>query len=876
MKAEENLTVINVARVLVLSAVFGLAAAYAPEPGLLALLGASAILSLAWYAWERIGLLPPTKYPRTTYVPTFLDLATLTILAYFTGGLGSFVIGGHYFSIAIGSTNKRINHGLYALAVSFAMLAGMGALELFGILEPFNAIGPIHPLTPGTMAFTLACWLAVGGALHAVIRRIRMEEISLEGLVRDSEARYRLIADNARDVIWRLDLATLRYLYVSPSVTIARGISQEAAQAETLEESLCPESYSRLSRSIDEARRGARADPGIRIVEEIRQPKAGGGHADMEASATFIYDAAGTPIELLGASRDISQKLKTREQDETIKLLLSESGRESEDCIWETDEKGAISSCPESMAARLGKPGQSLVGTGAVEAFADASPADDEAIDGRLARLSAALSGREPFSELLVRFGPAREPRYWSLAGRPRFGIDGELSGWRVAGRDVTRTVLHAEEMERLAWVDQATGLGNRADLLRRIDGFFAESPEGGGSSPGSALLALVHIENMKLVNSVFGHAMGDEAIGVFARRVKFICGEFGGIPNRVDGADFSIFISSAGPTTADDLEGSIQILREPVVLYAQTIELEVRIGAAGTGPDSDSAEALLQAAEGALNHARAARVSQTKRFDAEMAASERRGKDILGEIQDAMDRKEFRLLYQPQVIAATGGLAGAESLVRWHNKRMGLVSPGEFIPIAERNGYIVSLGAWIQFQACKDALLWPKPWKVAVNVAAAQLLNRNFSRSVLQILESTGLPPERLKLEITESSLVAESGQAREQLERLRSERIRIALDDFGTGYSSLSYLKELPIDELKIDQSFVRAIGETERSAAIVETIIRLAKNLGLSITAEGAETERQAAVLRELGCDYIQGYLYSKPIPSEDLAAFGIARG
>lgn len=750
MTNDENYSPIHLARIAILTVVTGLVASFAGKPMLVWAMGASTTLAIAWFFWEKAGLYPPSRYPRTAFIPTFLDLASLTALAYFTGGLSSFAIAGHYFPIAIGSTNKRINHGLYALLVSFTMIAAMGALELLGA-GPVNVLGPAYRLSPLSMAFILACWLAVGSALHIMIRGLRLREAALESRIRESEAMHRLLAE------------------------------------------------------------------------------------------------------------------RSRERDETIKLLLSEAGKDSLDCIWETDPSGIITSCPPELAARLGAPDKSLEGSGIVEALADASQGDEGARD-LLSKLSSVLSMAAPFSELSIRFGGVREPKYWRLAGRPKLEADGSLLGWRLVGRDVTGAVVHAEELERLAWVDQPTGLGNRADLLRRMDSFFAAD---GGAS---ALLALIHIENMKLVNSVFGHTMGDEALAVFGRRVKFICGEFSGASNRVDGADFAIFIAQTGPSTLDDLENSIQILREPVVLGAQVIELEVRIGAATTGVDADSTESLLQAAEGALNLARSSRSSQTRRFDAEMAAVNRRAKDILGEFQDAMDRKEFRLLYQPQVDTSTGLLASAESLVRWHNQKLGLVSPGEFIPVAERNGYIVSLGAWIQFQACKDALLWPRPWRVAVNVAAAQLLNRNFSRSVLQILENAKLPPERLKVEITESAMIAESGQVREQLERLRAERIRIALDDFGTGYSSMSYLKELPIDELKIDQSFVRAIDGTERSMAIVATIIRLAKSLGLSITAEGAETDTQTRALRELGCDYIQGYFYSKPIPADDLVAFG----
>jgi len=999
-KPENDFYFVNIIRVVFLGSMTILVSIFVREPVLILGLGLTTVLSVFWYFWERIGLFPFQRYPRSAYLPTFIDLAIISFSAVFTGGIGSFIIGGYFLSIAVSSMNRRINHGIFTLAVSFLLIVAMGIVSYVGWLPTYNVFGYYSKPAPGTIISILICWLAIGTTLYYIIRKQTLREIELgktleaekrriddqaqelgtyfyqsplsiivterdgsiikvssraeaetgyasdelvgnnprqlksgktppevytglwstinagkpwhgefinrtksgeeycerasispifdsdgriakfiaikenitetkkaEARLRESEARYRLIAENTHDVIWRLDLETLRYSYISPSIFKARGLTVDEAMAETLEESLSPESYTRLSRRIDEARQVNKSSLNESIVEQVRQPHADGSFIDMEMSVAIIADEAGKPAELLGVSRDVSQRLKSQEQDETIKLLLSEYREAEGDCIWETDAKGTIVTCPAGMAEGLGKKGQVLEGTGAVEAFADATRDGDPTSWERLDRFSAALLNPSPFKDVVIRFGSTRAPRYWSLSGRPKLAPDGLMEGWRIVSRDVTRTIVHSEEMERLAWVDRATELGNREALLRELDTFFGQ-----GKVPG--ILAIIHIENLKRVNAVFGQVLGNEALVIFARRIRFICGEFSGYPSRIDGAEFAIFMPAAEPLTVDDLESSMQILREPVVLGTQTVELEVRSGAAMSGAEVNSAELLFQAAEEALNHARSSRMYQTKRFDTEMSATNRRRNDILAQFQDALEHKEFRILYQPQVETSTGKLTGAEALVRWHSERLGLINPGEFIPIAEQNGYIVSLGAWIQFQACKDAAFWPEAWRVAVNVAAGQLMNKNFSRSVMQILKNAGLPPERLKIEITESSLIEESGQVREQLERLRSDGIRIALDDFGTGYSSLSYLKDLPIDELKIDQSFIRAMDGTERSTAIVATIIQLAKSLGLTTTAEGAETAAHADILKSLGCDYIQGYLYSRPVPDDELVTFGLS--
>ncbi len=701
---------------------------------------------------------------------------------------------------------------------------------------------------------------------YLAIKEDVTEKKRIEFLLRDSEAKYRMIAENTHDIIWKLDLATFRFTYVSPAVRTVRGWSVEEALSETLEESVAVESYPRLLRIIDEHRRGDQDGAGRRFVEQYRQTRRGGGFVDLELSATFILNEAGDSVELLGISRDITQRLKNQEQTETIQLLLGDFREDSGDSLLETDRKGIITSCPESLTRALGESARHLRSAGLIEAIADTCPDPGDEDRARLDRLSAALSTPQPFREHLVRLGTGRELKYLSLNGRPVIEADGSLQGWQIVSRDVTGMILHTEELERIAWVDQTTGLQNRAALQASLARFFAER------LPGSTgVLTLVHLQNIKPLKSIFGHVIGDEVLTVIARRIKFLSGEYGGSAARTGDADFAFFVAQPSQTYLTDMESSLQILNEPVLVSGHTIDVAIRTGAALTGDGAETVDDLFFGAEHALNHAVDSQLKSTKLFDASLAAQARRKTDILGLLPDAIDAREFEMLYQPQIAVATGLVGGAESLVRWNSPKIGRVSPVEFIPVAEQNGLIISLGAWIQKRACEDAVLWPQHWKVAVNVAAAQLTNRNFARSVVGIMEQSGLAPERLKIEITESSLIAENRQVREQLEQLRSERIRVALDDFGTGFSSLSYLKDLPIDELKIDQSFVRAMDSGARSVAIVETILRLARDLGLSTTAEGVETTAQAAILRELGCDYYQGYLYAKPLSREELLAF-----
>jgi len=234
-------------------------------------------------------------------------------------------------------------------------------------------------------------------------------------------------------------------------------------------------------------------------------------------------------------------------------------------------------------------------------------------------------------------------------------------------------------------------------------------------------------------------------------------------------------------------------------------------------------------------------------------------------DLRAAHAARQFELWYQPQVDASTGDVRGFEALIRWRHPDRGLVSPADFIPLAEEIGLVVTLGEWVIREACAEAAAWPDDLRVAVNVSAAQFVSRNLEGVVLSSLAQSGLSPRRLELEITESVLLTDTDATLETLHRLRALGVRISMDDFGTGYSSLSYLRRFPFDKIKIDRSFVKELATNPESAVIVETVAELAAKLGMATTAEGVETDEQLALVRQKGCTEVQGYLFSPPRPA-----------
>lgn len=415
---------------------------------------------------------------------------------------------------------------------------------------------------------------------------------------------------------------------------------------------------------------------------------------------------------------------------------------------------------------------------------------------------------------------------------------------------------------------DELTELANTRNLRTRLAEHFERFATAIPDMPPGGL-ALIKLENFKVINSIFGPKVGDAVLRSVARRLREFAEQHGHYAARVESSTFALFFQGLR-VTEEPLQQVLARLHEQLQLEDGNLEVRACAGYAECGGDASSAEALYQCAEFALALARESGSQSVRIYDSQMARAARRSLALVNGLELALSRDEFTLLYQPQVDVRTGRVTGAEALIRWENASLGKIMPSEFIPLAEQNGQILAMGSWILERACRDASRWPENWKVSVNISSGQFFDRNFESHLERALSVSGLAPERLKLEITESVLIGDESSVVDLLQSIRARRVTISMDDFGTGYSSLSYLKNIPIDELKIDRSFVIAMAEDPNAEAIVETIIHLARLLKLTTTAEGVETSSQAQALRALGCDCFQGYLYGKPMPVEDFVA------
>lgn len=428
------------------------------------------------------------------------------------------------------------------------------------------------------------------------------------------------------------------------------------------------------------------------------------------------------------------------------------------------------------------------------------------------------------------------------------------------------------EKYRILAHRDPLTGLPNRV-LLAELLAHTIQHAE--RTHTQFALLSL-DLDNFKTINESLGHSQGDQLLVEVGKRLQRLLPDSDAIA-RTGGDEFEIILEYKENMPWVDLlaQRMIDALGDPFILDGHSVYVGASIGIALYPADGTSVETLQSSADAALHHAKAQGRGVMRFFSPEMSSRAKTRLTLEAELRHAFDHDEFRLYYQPQVDLLSGRVVGLEALVRWEHPVRGIISPDEFIPLAEESGLIVRLGDWVLHEACRQIKLWSTvglaPRQTAVNVSAVQLSRGNLVESVRHALELSGIVPEQLELEITESFVMANRDQSFKSLAEIKALGVRLSIDDFGTGYSSLAYLQQLEVHKLKVDMSFVRDMLTNSSNASIVKAVIALGHSLGLEIIAEGVEEEEQAVHLRALQCDVIQGYLISRPLPTDEMTRF-----
>ncbi|GAA2542243.1 EAL domain-containing protein [Winogradskya consettensis] len=599
-----------------------------------------------------------------------------------------------------------------------------------------------------------------------------------------------------------------------------------------------------------------------------------------QSSAVIAYTRSALILLIVGRqlltlleNRGLTRNLETRVADRTAELYASEQRfhalvQHSSDVVTVVGVDSEVLYQSESVQRVFGYPAQVLTGRRLTSVITPEAAS-------RLADALLSVSGR-PYAttvlELTVRHRDRRlrqaEITITNLLGDPNVG------GLVLNTRDISERMELQEQLVHEAYHDALTQLANRALFRERV----AEALDS-RATDGDVTVLFLDLDGFKEVNDSLGHLAGDMLLVQVADRLTQSVRE-GDVVARFGGDEFAVLIRSV--LDSQDAEGVAQRivdeLQEPFRIEERDLHVRGSVGLAsyaalGTATGSgEDAEQLMRNADLAMYKAKATGGSSFATYDPEMLSGLVERLELEADLRLALERGELRLHYQPTIDMLDSRVIGFEALVRWQHPTRGLISPMSFIPLAEATGLIVPLGRWVLAEACRQAMEWSEqtgqpPVKMAVNVSVRQFDRTDLVAEVLEVLTETGMPADRLCLEMTESVLMTDTEENLAQLVKLKALGITLAIDDFGTGYSSLAYLRRFPVDTLKIDRSFVERLGEQTDDTALASTIVQLGQSLGMSTVAEGIEEYGQLAALRAMGCTFAQGFYFSRPVPAAD---------
>lgn len=701
-------------------------------------------------------------------------------------------------------------------------------------------------------------------AVHVMARDITARKRA-EEVMRESDERNRTLLEVSPDGIWIH--SNTRIAYANDALVKMLGYdSAQALLGREIYEFFVPE----FRESLRERVAHVVTTLGRAPLTQTALLRNDGSRVEVETTATAFRQ--GDTVWNVSIIRDITDRRRSEQSLRESEERFRDLAELSSDWFWEQDASLRFTEMSDDLYAKtrfrpnltLGKLRWELPIIGVSE---EQWRAHREA-----------LERHEAFEHFVYRLvNETGEIRWFSISGKPLFGPDGGFRGYRGTGQDITARKIAEDEIERLAFYDPLTQLPNRRLLLDRLQHALASSARSGRNGA----LLFIDLDNFKTLNDTLGHDKGDLLLQQVAQRLA-TCVREGDTVARLGGDEFVVMLEGLSQNaeeaaTQTEIAGEkiVATLNQPYLLAGYEHRSTPSIGVTLFGGHQNAIDELLKQADLAMYQSKAAGRNTLRFFDPKMQAMVTDRAALEADLGEAVRQAQFVLYYQAQVDRYSR-LTGAEVLVRWCHPRRGIVSPAEFIPLAEETGLILPLGNWVLETACAQLAKWAEQpdtahLSLAVNISANQLQQADFVAQVLAILGSTGANPQRLKLELTESLLVSNVENSIAKMTALKAKGVGFSLDDFGTGYSSLSQLKRLPLDQLKIDQSFVRDILIDPNDAAIAKMVVALAESMGLTVIAEGVETEAQRDYLAHQGCHAYQGFLFGHPVPLDEFEAF-----
>ncbi|MCC6347020.1 MAG: EAL domain-containing protein [Nitrospirales bacterium] len=700
-----------------------------------------------------------------------------------------------------------------------------------------------------------------GGAAMFLMTCEEITDLRKTGeMLRASEELYRKLFETAKDGIVLLDPNTGRITHVNPHVADMLGHLQEELIGKSL-----PEIGVLAAGAIGPAVLSELEDKGYLCYEDIVLRTKDGRRVIADIYLVSREKAFHCTIRNVTERRLMERALRERERQQ--RAILSTIP----DIAWLKDRENRFVAVNEAFGTTCGMKPEELASKTDFDIWPEEAArkyrADDEEV---------MTSGkRRQFEELLVdRKG---EKKWLEVIKTPVLNEEGAVIGMTGIARDITGRKQMEETLHHQAYHDILTGLPNKTLFVEYITLELAHTQRSGEK----LAVLLLDLDQFKSVNDTFGHSMGDALLVAVAERLRTCMRETDTVA-RIGGDTFTILLPhiALAEDAARIAQKIIEEFQQPFTVGGIELFIAVSVGISISPPDGEDAETLLKYADIALYHAKEQGRSHYQFYNPSINSRSLKRMRLENRLRRILDRKELVVHYQPQVDIATGKVVCVEALVRWQHPELGLLGPDKFISLAEEMGLIIPMGEWVLQTTCAQNRAWQDagypPLCVSVNLSARQFSKPDLMEMVMHAVHRTGLSPWWLELEITEGTAMRDMDHTVTLLHRLKDEGIRISIDDFGTGYSSLSYLKKMPIQKLKIDQSFISGLPGDPDDKAIVDAVIAMAHSMKLKVTAEGVETEEQLSFLRSRGCNEAQGYLLGKPMPAQESARYLLPGG
>jgi diguanylate cyclase (GGDEF)-like protein/PAS domain S-box-containing protein len=701
--------------------------------------------------------------------------------------------------------------------------------------------------------------------LYAFYQHVQLQRIRHQLSERDQL--FQLVSENAADMIAVVD-SDGRRLYNSPAYQKVLGYSPEELRATSSIEQIHPDDRPRVLRAAEKARLSGQ---GERV--EYRMRHKDGSWRILESTACTTRDARGQTDKLVIVNRDITQRKRTEEL-----LLHNAALRHAEEkyrAIFEDAVVGIFQMTPEGRPLSINRALAQIHGYESPEQLmAEVSNLVSQLFvgSGQIDELKRVLDEKGVVRSAEVEVHCRDRSRKWVLANvRAVCDSGGKIVLYEGTLEDITDRKVAENQVQFLAYYDALTELPNRTLLRDRLGKALA----GSRRRKDKVAVLFLDLDRFKVINDSLGHSFGDLLLRKIADRLKSQVREQDTVA-RVGGDEFLVVLTDVkdGTDAAIAAEKIMDAMIAELVIQGRSFSVSCSMGISIFPEHGADSETLIKNADAAMYSAKESGRNTFQFFSEKMNAEVVERLTLEHGLRAALDKKEFFLVYQPQMDMATGTIVGFEALLRWQHPELGTIAPDRFMGIAENSGLILPIGAWVLRTACSQARKWQDEGlcatPVAVNVSAVQFRQPGFREVVSRVLSETGLACQYLELEVTESLLLSNADMTSSVLRELKGMGLKLAIDDFGTGYSSLSYLKQFPFSKLKIDRSFIRDVAVNSDDAAITTAIISMAKSLSLKVIAEGVENEAQMSFLRKLGCEEIQGYYFSKPLTAEEISA------